>query len=83
MADYRIDCINKPDRNSRHEHARTPGFEPFPNIFCGKTTFVLTRQKADNAVLTLIERACSPSPAEDASSQPGCSARFRQTTITL
>jgi hypothetical protein len=20
MADYRIDCVNKPDRNSRHEH---------------------------------------------------------------
>jgi hypothetical protein len=63
--------------------ARTPGFEPFPNIFCGKTTFVLTRQKADNAVLTLIERAYSPPPAEDASSQPGCSAQFRHTTITL
>ena len=62
--------------------ARTPGFEPFPNIFCGKTTFVLTRQKADNAVLTLIERAYSLA-AEDASSQPGCSAQLRQTTITL
>jgi hypothetical protein len=62
--------------------ARTPGFEPFPNIFCGKTTFVLTRQKADNAVLTLIERAYSLA-AEDASSQPGCSPQLRQTTITL
>jgi len=25
MSDYRIDCINKPDRNSRHEHITRAG----------------------------------------------------------
>jgi|SRR5271156_5100941 len=45
--------------------------------------FVGRTPKADNAGLTLIERAYSPPPAENASSQPGCSAPLRQMTITL
>jgi hypothetical protein len=60
--------------------ARTPGFEPFPNIFLRQNRIRLNAKKMDNAVLTL---SAPIPPAEDASSQPGCSAQFRQTTITL